>query len=162
MKAARLVRVTGTRLVPVKTNAHLPPWAATTATCTHPDRQDQLRSHPDGELGYADETKVCLADVAKVRARIGYEYDFGDGWEHDLIVEARVDAEDGKIYPACIAGEGACPPEDSGGAYGFADLKEIVAGPPTDERYEMQAWAGEDNDPGRIDLAAANAAVAAV
>jgi hypothetical protein len=70
--------------------------------------------------------------------------------------------EDGKIYPACIAGEGACPPEDSGGAYGFADLKEILAGPPTDERYEMQAWAGEDYDPGRFDLAAANAAVAAV
>jgi hypothetical protein len=117
---------------------------------------------PDGELGYADETKVRLADVARVRARIGYEYDFGDGWEHDLIVEARVVAEDGKIYPACIAGEGACPPEDSGGACGFADLKEILAGPPTDERYEMQAWAGEDYDPGRFDLAAANAAVAAV
>jgi hypothetical protein len=117
---------------------------------------------PDGELGNADETKARLADVARVRTRIGYEYDFGDGWEHDLIVEARVVAEDGKTYPACIAGEGACPPEDSGGAYGFADLKEILAGPPTDERYEMQAWAGENYDPSRFDLAAANAAVAAV
>jgi hypothetical protein len=117
---------------------------------------------PDGELGNADETKARLADVAGVRTRIGYEYDFGDGWEHDLIVEARVVAEGGKTYPACIAGEGACPPEDSGGAYGFADLKEILTGPPSDERYEMQAWAGEDYDPSRFDLAAANAAVAAV
>jgi hypothetical protein len=117
---------------------------------------------PDGELGNADETKARLADVARVRTRIGYEYDFGDGWEHDLIVEARVVAERGKTYPACIAGEGACPPEDSGGAYGFADLKEILAGPPSDERYEMQEWAGEDYDPSRFDLAAANAAVAAV
>ena len=117
---------------------------------------------PDGELGNADETKARLADVARVRTRIGYEYDFGDGWEHDLIVEARLVAEGGKTYPACIAGEGACPPEDSGGAYGFADLKEILAGPPSDERYEMQTWAGEDYDPSHFDLAAANAAVAAV
>jgi hypothetical protein len=117
---------------------------------------------PDGELGNADETKARLADVARVRTRIGYEYDFGDGWEHDLIVEARVVAEGGKTYPACIAGEGACPPEDSGGAYGFADLKEILAGPPSDERDEMQTWAGEDYDPSHFDLAAANAAVAAV
>jgi Plasmid pRiA4b ORF-3-like protein len=212
MKAARLVRVTGTRLVPVRKNAHLVDrpldlvlamleayprlgkslfprntWRQSLVgdefTFIGPELLTRLQaamgwddSHlhafqigkisygpdPDGELGYADETKVRLADVARVRARIGYEYDFGDGWEHDLIVEARVVAEDGKIYPACIAGEGACPPEDSGGAYGFADLKEILAGPPTDERYEMQAWTGEDYDPGRFDLAAANAAVAAV
>jgi pRiA4b ORF-3-like protein len=117
---------------------------------------------PEGELGNADETKTPLADVARVRSRIRYEYDFGDGWEHDLIVEARVVAEGGRTYPACIAGEGACPPEDSGGAYGFADLKEILAGPPSDERYEMREWAGEDYDPSHFDLAAANAAVAAV
>lgn len=117
---------------------------------------------PEGELGNADETKARLADVARVRTRICYEYDFGDGWEHDLIVEARVVAEGGETYPACIAGEGACPLEDSGGAYGFADLKEILAGPPSDERYEMQEWAGEDYDPSHFDLAAANEAVAAV
>jgi hypothetical protein len=117
---------------------------------------------PDGELGYADETKVRLADVARVRTRIGYEYDFGDGWEHELVVEARAVAEADKIYPACIAGEGACPPEDSGGVYGFEDLKELLAGPPSAERDEMRDWAGEDYDPARFDLAVANAAVAAV
>ena len=116
---------------------------------------------PDGELGFKDETKTRLADVARVRTRIGYEYDFGDGWEHELVVEARAVAEAGQTYPACIAGEGACPPEDSGGAYGFEELKEILAGPPSAERDEMQEWAG-DYDPARLDLAAANAAVAAV
>jgi Plasmid pRiA4b ORF-3-like protein len=45
--------------------------------------------------------------------------------------------------PACTAGEGACPPEDSGGTYGFKELKEVLAGPPSTERYEMQEWAGE-------------------
>ena len=117
---------------------------------------------PDGELGFADETKTRLADVVRVRTRIGYEYDFGDGWEHELLVEAHAVAEAGQTYPACIAGEGACPPEDSGGAYGFEELKEILAGPPGADRDEMRKWAGSHYDPARFDLAAANAAVAAV
>jgi hypothetical protein len=117
---------------------------------------------PDGELGNADETKARLADVARVRTRIGYEYDFGDGWEHELVVEARTVAEAGRIYPACIAGQGACPPEDCGGPYGFEQLKELLAGPPSAERDEMREWAGDDYDPARFDLTAANAAAAEV
>jgi hypothetical protein len=117
---------------------------------------------PEEELGYADETKARLADVARVRTRIGYEYDFGDGWEHELVVEARTIAEDGQTYPACLAGEGACPPEDSGGIYGFAELKELLAGPDSEERDEMLEWVDEDYDPAHFDLAAANAAVAAI
>jgi Plasmid pRiA4b ORF-3-like protein len=117
---------------------------------------------PEGELGYADETKARLADVAQVRTRIGYEYDFGDGWEHEIVVEARAVAEADTIYPACIAGEGACPPEDCGGPGGFEDFKELLAGPPSAERDEMLEWADDDYDPARFDLAAADAAVAAV
>jgi hypothetical protein len=117
---------------------------------------------PEGELGYADETKARLADVTQVKTRIGYEYDFGDGWEHEIVVEARVVAEAAQIYPACIAGEGACPPEDCGGPGGFEDLKALLAGPPSAERDEMLEWAGDDYDPNRFDLAAADAAVAAI
>lgn len=116
---------------------------------------------PEGEIGYADETKARLADVARVGTRIGYEYDFGDSWEHELVVEARTVAEDGQTYPACIAGEGACPPEDCGGVYGFAELKEVLAGPDSAERDEILEWADEDFDPTHFDLAAANATVAA-
>jgi hypothetical protein len=117
---------------------------------------------PEEELGFADETKARLADVARVRTRIGYEYDFGDSWEHELVVEARTVAEDGQTYPACLAGEGACPPEDCGGVYGFAELKEVLAGPDSAERDEMLEWADEDFDPTHFDLAAANATVAAI
>jgi hypothetical protein len=117
---------------------------------------------PDDELGWADETTTRLADVARVRTRISYDYDFGDGWEHELVVEARSVAEAGRVYPACIAGEGACPPEDSGGVYGFAELKEVMAGPSSDERAEMLEWLEDDYDPARFDLAAASVAVAAV
>ena len=116
---------------------------------------------PEDEPGYADETRARLTEVARVRTRIGYEYDFGDGWEHEIVVEARAVAEADKVYPACIAGEGACPPEDSGGVYGFEELKELLAGPPSEERDEIVEWA-YDYDPARFDLAAANAAVAAV
>jgi len=117
---------------------------------------------PEEELGYADETKARLADVARVRTRIAYEYDFGDGWEHELVVEARTVAGDGQAYPACLAGEGACPPEDCGGVYGFAELKEVLAGPDSAERDEMLEWMDEDFDPSHFDLAAANATVAGI
>ena len=51
---------------------------------------------------------------------------------------------------------------DCGGVYGFAELKEILAGPDSEERDEMQEWIGEDFDPAHFDLAAANAAIAVV
>jgi hypothetical protein len=75
---------------------------------------------PEGELGFLDETKVRLADVADAGECIGYEYDFSDGWEHELAIEARTESEAGQTYPACTGGEGACPPEDSGGLAGYA------------------------------------------
>lgn len=117
---------------------------------------------PDDELGHRDESKFRLGDLAAGADRIDYEYDFGDGWEHALVVEARVLAEDGAVYPACVAGEGACPPEDCGGSPGFAEFKAVLAGPPSAERDELLEWAGGDYDPNRFDLSAANSAVAAV
>ena len=118
-------------------------------------------SHDD-ELGYRNERKVRLADLATAADRIDYEYNFGDSWEHELVIERRTVAADDDVYPACTDGEGACPPEDCGGSYGFAELKELLAGPPGAEREEMLEWAGSDYDPVRFDLATANAAVAAI
>jgi hypothetical protein len=60
------------------------------------------------------------------------------------------------------AGAGACPPENSGGTGGFADLKEVLVGPPGQACEEMRAWAGEDYTSERFNLDAANAAVAAI
>jgi hypothetical protein len=117
---------------------------------------------PDDELGYRDERTFRLADLATTADRIEYEYDFGDSWEHELVVEAHGVAGDDGVYPACVAGGGACPPEDCGGSYGFAELKELLAGPPSAEREEMLGWAGGDYDPARFDLAAASKAVAVV
>lgn len=114
----------------------------------------------DDELGHLDERKVRLGEL-KTR-RISYEYDFGDSWEHELVIEERTTAADGAHYPACVAGEGACPPEDCGGSYGFAELKALLAGPPSAEQEEMLDWTGGEYDPSRFDLAAASAAVAGI
>jgi Plasmid pRiA4b ORF-3-like protein len=83
--------------------------------------------------------------------------------EHELLVEARTKAEARHIYPACAAGEGACPPEDAGGYPGYQQLKEILADPSNEEYEEMRAWADSqvrgDFDPASLDLAQASARV---
>jgi Plasmid pRiA4b ORF-3-like protein len=115
---------------------------------------------PEGELGYRDEAKAGLADLADVGERFGYEYDFGDGWEHELLIEASAQAEAGRVYPGCIEGEGACPPEDCGGPGGYAELKAVLSDPSHQEYDEMRSWAGSQGDgefdPARFDLATAN------
>jgi Plasmid pRiA4b ORF-3-like protein/Phage head completion protein (GPL) len=116
----------------------------------------------DDEFDVLDERKFRLGDLVKPGDVIGYRYDFGDCWDDELAIESAGKASDDDVYPACTSGEGACPPEDCGGTGGFAELKEILAGPPSGERDEMRAWAGEDYDPDRFDLASANAAVAAI
>jgi len=96
---------------------------------------------PDPELGYRDERKVTLHELARGQSgRIRYTYDFGDDWEHDVVVEQVLAAELGLRYPVCLAGEGACPPEDCGGAWGYAHLREILADPADDEHDDMLAW----------------------
>ncbi len=64
-----------------------------------------------------------------------YEYDFGDGWEHNILLEAVMLKEEGAVYPKCVGGERACPPEDCGGPPGYEELLEIL-GDPENERYE--------------------------
>jgi hypothetical protein len=116
----------------------------------------------DEELETLDESQFRIGDLMKPGDQAGYEYDFGDGWEHELAVEASAVADADTVYPACTGGEGACPPEDCGGPGGFADLKDLLGGPPGPERDEMRTWVGEDYDPAHFDLATANAAAASV
>lgn len=99
----------------------------------------------DPELGHADEGKVTLAQVlARPGARMSYTYDFGDDWEHDIVLE--------KVLPphpaaslSCLAGKGACPPEDCGGVWGYASLKEALADPDHQEHEDLLDWLGLDS-----------------
>lgn len=60
--------------------------------------------------------------LAKKGDELWYEYDFGDGWDHKLLVEDLLDEPPSTVR--CTAGRMACPPEDCGGLGGY---EEIVA-----------------------------------
>jgi len=86
-----------------------------------------------------------------------YEYDFGDGWEHELLVEKILPAEPGVGYPRCLKGKRACPPEDVGGVWGYADFLEIMRDPNHPEHEDMLEWVGGEFDPEVFDLEEVNA-----
>lgn len=83
--------------------------------------------------------------------RAEYHYDFGDDWFHSIELEDVALKKSGKRYPACIAGERACPPEDCGGVSGYDEFLRIIADPSHEERDEMLTWAGGSFDPERFD-----------
>ena len=103
-----------------------------------------------------DERRARLAAVAPVGISFEYQYDFGDSWDHDITVEALLPQEVGEVYPVCVAGAGACSPEDCGGTWGFAELIEVLADPDHEEHEAMLTWVGGVFDPERFDLDTVN------
>jgi hypothetical protein len=116
---------------------------------------------PDPELGFRNERNALLAQFLNQSGDlIQCTNDFGDGWEHDLLLEKRLDPDPEAQIPACLAGKGACPPEDCGGPWRYADLRETLSDPRHDEHAEMLDWLGldsaEDFDPAACDLVEIN------
>ena len=121
--------------------------------------------HPDpvglfmGEPPVIDECTVPLSSVlVRVGAKAIYTYDFGDEWEHGIVLEKRLLADPNLTYPLCTAGERACPPEDCGGVYGYYDLVEAIVDPDHDRHEEMLDWIGE-YDPDAFSLDEVNGAL---
>jgi hypothetical protein len=79
-----------------------------------------------------------------------YEYDFGDGWRHQIVLEAVLLADSNTAYPSCVGGERACPPEDCGGTHGYMRLMHALMNPEEDESKELLDWAGRDFDPDKF------------
>jgi Plasmid pRiA4b ORF-3-like protein len=101
---------------------------------------------PDPELGHTDERRVSLGQlIGGIGDRLRYTYDFGDDWQHEIVVEDLLDADPDTHYPALVAAKGACPPEDCGGPWGYAELKEILADPSHQQHQQMLDWLGLDN-----------------
>jgi hypothetical protein len=76
------------------------------------------------------------------RFRFQYEYDFGNGWEHEILFEGCLRAEKGTKYPLCLEGARACPPEDVGGIYGYQEYLEALADPNHERHKEFMGWRG--------------------
>ncbi|MCW6008256.1 plasmid pRiA4b ORF-3 family protein [Micromonospora sp. CPCC 205371] len=107
---------------------------------------------PDGELALRDELDVRLDAVASKGTRLSYTYDFGDWWEHEVVVEDVFGAEPDERYPACVGGARACPPEDVGGAFGYAEFLAAIRDPAHPEHESMRLWIGRAFDPGYFDV----------
>jgi len=94
-----------------------------------------------------DEAEFSLDQlVGKKGDRASYMYDFGDSWDHDLVVKAIVPCAKRRRRAECILGEMACPPEDVGGVPGYQALCEAMAKGPVAEKNRYLDWLGEEFD----------------
>ena len=90
--------------------------------------QRQRLSDPRSRTGskVANENRTRLGELIwTVGARLLYEYDFGDNWQHELLLE-EVLIGDESFQQICVAGKRCCPPEDCGGPQGFAELLQVL------------------------------------
>jgi hypothetical protein len=78
--------------------------------------------------------------------RVGYVYDFGDNWEHRIIVEQTSHAETDSKYPRFLDGERRCPPEDCGGPPGYFDFMENASRKQSKQAKEaLESYGGPYN-----------------
>ena len=111
------------------------------------------------DLPMSDETKFRLSRIAKKKgSAFIYEYDFGDSWQHEMLIEKIVPPGEAK-YPVCLAGERACPPEDVGGIWGYEEFLEAIRDPEHPEHESYLEWIGDEFDPEAFDLEEINAAL---
>jgi hypothetical protein len=110
---------------------------------------------PDPDMGpeIRDEKRIKLSQiVAGEKFKFTYEYDFGDSWEHELLVEKILPPEPDGRYPICLKGARACPPEDVGGVWGYDSFLEAISDPNHPEHADMLEWIGDEFDPEAFDL----------
>jgi pRiA4b ORF-3-like protein len=116
---------------------------------------------PDSLDEVANEERLTLNKVRNTGvSRFTYTYDFGDNWEHTVLIERPRRPPEAGRYPACIAGKRNCPPEDCGGPWGYEDLLAVLADPAHREYLERVEWVGEGFDPEAFAIEEANARLA--
>lgn len=106
-----------------------------------------------GLIETEDERRFRLNQLITGRGfKFEYEYDFGDSWEHALLVENILPFQKGVSYPICLEGKRAGPPEDIGGISGYYHFLSIIQDPKHPEYEEMREWVDKDFDPEVFDL----------
>ena len=118
-------------------------------------------SHAEVDIGFpadfAPETllgwETAITDLFTIKnPRAVYTYDFGDNWEHMIILEKILPREPGIKYPRCIKGKRACPPEDVGGIWGYEEYMEKLKNPDARDEYDEEYY-DFDLDPEHFDCA---------
>jgi len=119
-----------------------------------PQDPDEMDWGPPTE----DEEEIRLSQIAKVRRTVQftYEYDFGDSWQHEIVLEQTMEPESKVTYPRCVDGARACPPDDVGGIWGYADFLAAISDPKHESHRDMKVWVGGRFDPEKFDLKAVN------
>ena len=112
---------------------------------------------------FRDESKVTLAEVLQqAKDQISYEYDFGEGWEHLIVLEKILPVTLSQPLAEVLVGEGACPLEDIGGLDGWYYFLDVIAHPDSEEyqdeeHQQMCEWLEVDFNPRFYDVKAVNA-----
>ena len=130
------------------TNSHLHHFIKNRTFYTLKMKDDDLWD----EMDNLDYKEMKISDLLKKeKERIIYEYDFGDGWEHDILLEKILPFDEKLKYPICISGKMNCPPEDCGGVWGYSNMLEILKQPEHEEYDSYIEWLGGEFDPEYFD-----------
>lgn len=117
----------------------------------------------EGFLEMHDESRVKLNQIVTgEKFKFRYEYDFGDSWLHNLLVEKVLPPEPDQQVPVCVKGKRACPPEDVGGIWGYYMFLEAIQDPDHPEHEDYLEWVGGEFDPEAFDLDEVNEALRAL
>lgn len=115
--------------------------------------QKKYTEDPESKEDGLECGKYRLGDLIKKKGRgFEYLYDFGDGWQHDLILEDnRYDDVDLDFDIVCLGGERACPPEDVGGVMGYNRFCKVLNNPDHEDYESTREWIGGNYDSEKFD-----------
>ena len=134
------------------TNSHLHQFMVGGAFYGVPDPD-----YDDFGTSMLNEKRYTVADLAPVpKKKFIYEYDFGDSWAHEILLEKVLPPDAVFKHPVCLAGANACPPEDCGGIHGYYSLLEAMADPNHEQHQELKEWLGGEWDATQFNLEEAN------
>ena len=128
-------------------DSHLHEFQFGTARYGQPD--------PDEPDAVRTEREVSLSEALGSLSSFHYLYDFGEDWHHKVTVKEVLN-EAGRKELRCLAGENACPPEDVGGPWGYAEFLAAIQDPHHEEHRDMLDWHGDRFDPTAFDIEAIN------